>query len=262
MNNAKTQYKYIYGPVYSWRLGRSLGIDPISMKDKVCNFSCVYCQLGKTRELVYERQEFIPAKEIIAEIESLPPHVEIDYLTFSGRGEPTLAKNLGSLIKAVREIRKEKVAVITNSSLMHLVDVQMDLSLADFVVAKLDVSSQETLTVIDKAAQVIQFKDIVDGLLSFKRNFQGHLALQIMFINENKKYAQDIAQIARKINPDEIQLNTPLRPSAVRPLSKSELLAIKDLFFKGMPVMTVYDEKKKLIEPFNKRDTVLRHGRF
>ncbi len=84
------KYKYIYGPVFSWRLGRSLGIDPISKEKKICTFDCLYCQLGKTDRLTNIRSMFVPTVEIIKEIRKIPP-LKIDYLTFSGRGEPTLA---------------------------------------------------------------------------------------------------------------------------------------------------------------------------
>src|ERR1041385_6644219 len=119
-------FKYIYGPVYSWRLGISLGIDPISRKEKICNYDCVYCQLGPTTQWVLERQVFIPTENVIEEIGRLKD-IPLDYLTFSGRGEPTLAANLGQMIRGLKKIRREKIAVITNSSLLHSPDVQDDL---------------------------------------------------------------------------------------------------------------------------------------
>ncbi len=115
--------KYVYGPVQSWGMGKSLGIDPLSDRVKICNLDCIYCQLGKTRELTAERRDYVPASVIAEEIvrffDAAPrrdPAIadNIDFLTFSGRGEPTLAGNLGEMIRAVRHIRKEKIAVITN----------------------------------------------------------------------------------------------------------------------------------------------------
>jgi len=130
----RSDFKYIYGPVPSWRLGSSLGIDPLSKDGKVCSFDCLYCQLGETKFLTDERKKFVPGEEVIGELDSLPT-LKIDYITFSGMGEPTLASNLGQMIKAIKKIRKEKIAVLTNSSLMHREDVQKDLFCADFVVA-------------------------------------------------------------------------------------------------------------------------------
>ena len=108
------KYKYIYGPVSSWRLGRSLGIDPISSFQKTCTFDCVYCQSGRTEVFSTRREVFVPTEALIQELNSLP-EVSIDYITFAGNGEPTLAKNLGGMIRAVKIIRREKIAVITNS---------------------------------------------------------------------------------------------------------------------------------------------------
>ncbi len=134
-------FQYIFGPVYSWRLGNSLGIDPLSSPDKICNMDCIYCQLGKTAQLTHERKIYVPLEALMDEIRQIPLDLA-DYITFSGRGEPTLALNLGEMIRGVKAARPEKVAVITNSSLMHLQAVRDDLMAADFVLAKLDAGNQ------------------------------------------------------------------------------------------------------------------------
>ena len=132
------KYQYIYGPVSSWRLGRSLGVDAIShARGKLCNYDCIYCQVGKTKIFNTKRKIFVPTLKILREIESFP-RTKIDYITFSGLGEPTLAKNLGQLIKGIRKIRKNKIAIITNASLINQKNVRKDLLLADLVMLKLD----------------------------------------------------------------------------------------------------------------------------
>ncbi|MCK5584343.1 MAG: radical SAM protein, partial [Elusimicrobiales bacterium] len=136
------KFKYIFGPVPSWRLGSSLGVDLISGTRKTCSFDCVYCQVGRTLKLSSRREVFVKKSEILKEIKSLPK-AKIDYITFSGMGEPTLAKNLGELIKAVKKVRPEKVAVLTNSSVLNRKDVRDELMEADFVIAKLDASNQK-----------------------------------------------------------------------------------------------------------------------
>jgi len=251
--------KYVYGPVPSWRLGSSLGIDPLSNKEKICTFDCVYCQLGRTYKFANQREVFVSVDEIIDEINSLPD-IEIDYITFSGRGEPNLAKNLGEMIRAIRKIRKEKIAVITNSSLMYMDDVVDDLLLADFILAKLDAYSQESLETINRPIKQITFDMIVDGIKQFKSKYKGKLALQVMFIKENQKNAKEISEIAKEINPDEIQINTPLRPSQSKPLSKSEIDKIKE-YFKDMNTISVYDTKRKKVEPISTEDTLKRRGK-
>ncbi|VAX35210.1 hypothetical protein MNBD_UNCLBAC01-232 [hydrothermal vent metagenome] len=256
----KSEFKYIYGPVYSWRMGMSLGVDPLSTKSKICNFDCVYCQLGKTVEFVNIRKVFVSVDEVMNEINHFPSK-EIDYYTFSGRGEPTLAKNLGEMIRAVKQETGGKVAVITDSALMDHEDVRLDLCLADFVLAKLDACSQESLQSIDVPASGVQYENIIKGINLFKKEFSGRLALQMMFIQENKHLAESMASVARDIGADEIQLNTPLRPSAAQPLTKSEMEKIK-IYFQDLPATNIYDVKRKNISPLNDRDTLRRHGNF
>jgi len=253
-------HKYIYGPVTSWRLGRSLGIDPISSRRKICTFDCIYCQVGRSKPYSGKRRIFVPTKKLIQEFKSLPP-LKIDYITLSGTGEPALAKNLGQIIKAIRQMRKEKIAVFTNSTLLSRKGVQNDLLLADFVMAKLDASSQAPLLKVNQPSKSQKFKNIIKGIKAFKSRYRGKLALQIMFVKANKEYAEEIAKVAKDINPDEIQINTPLRPGRIRALTRKEIKGIMQ-YFKGMKVITVYDKKKKRqTEPINKKGVLRRRGK-
>jgi len=238
---SKKNYRYSYGPVRSWRLGNSLGIDPVCSKEKVCTFDCIYCQAGKTEVFRDKREIFVPTEKIIKEISSLGP-AEIDYITFSGRGEPTLAKNLGGIIKEIRKIRKEKIAVITNASLIDRKDVQEELNLADFVMVKLDAASRNLFVKVNRPMQGIEFDRVLKGIKAFKSGYRGRLALQIMFVEQNKLHAEEIARIVKEISPDEVQINTPLRPCEVKPLSKEEIDNIKR-YFKDMNIISVYDKK-------------------
>lgn len=254
------KFKYIYGPVASWRLGSSLGIDPISGGPKICNFDCIYCQLGRTARLSCQRKDYVPTDDVVEEL-LVFPKVKVDYLTFSGRGEPTLARNLGDMIRAVKKFRKEKIAVITNSSLIHEPDVQQDLQLADVVIAKLDACSSGGFFRIDSPSEGIDFFTMVKGLCSFRSHFKGTLALQIMFMEQNKHCAARIFEIVRQIAPDEVQLNTPTRPSATRALSKEEMEDIRSCF-RGVPAISVYDTEPRDIEAVDLRATIRRHGNY
>jgi len=256
----RKRYKHIYGPVSSWRLGASLGIDPISRKEKICTFDCLYCQLGGTRVLNDKRRIFVPTKDLIEEVAGLPP-IKIDYITFSGRGEPTLAKNLGDMIESIRKIRKEKIAVITNSSLIERKDVQDDLRFADLVMLKLDASSEEIFRDINRPMKGITLDAVLNGIGGFKSGYKGRLALQIMFMKENKDDIGDLAGIAGAIDPDEVQINTPLRPCGVNPLSRKELNNIKE-YFKGMNITCVYDAKGKEVTSISRADTLKRRGKI
>jgi len=256
---SKQNFKYIYGPVASWRLGASLGVDPISQPEKICSFDCVYCQLGPTPELSSERKVFVPVAGIIEEINSLPD-VRIDYITFSGRGEPTLAKNLGKMIRAVKKLRKEKVCVITNGSLIDRKDVQDDLMSADLVLVKLDSADAGILAAMNRPHPDIGFENIAEGLREFKARFKGRLAVQSMFVKENKDSAKKIAQLCRRIKPDEVELNTPLRPCAEKPLSREEMARITAIF-SGLPMVCVYDARPPEVASLSGKDTLTRRGK-
>ncbi|MDI6605681.1 MAG: radical SAM protein [Candidatus Omnitrophota bacterium] len=256
--------KYIYGPVSSWRLGVSLGIDLLSAQGKICTFDCLYCQLGTAKKFYQQRKVFVPLQEIIKELKLLPP-LKIDYISFSGSGEPTLAANLGEAIKAVRKKRGEKVAVISNASLLEREDVKKDLLLADFVLLKLDAGSQRSLARINRPVGKIKLQNIIRAIKEFRARFKGRMALQVMFIRENKACVKEMAAIAKELRPDEIQINTPLRPSAARALSREELNKIKDYFIRECAtlakIVSVYDHSARLkISPVNKTDTSRRRG--
>lgn len=233
------KFRYIYGPVASWRLGRSLGVDLISTDGKVCSFDCIYCQIGPTRVHTLERKIFVPTDEVIEEIKRIP-EVKIDYITFSGMGEPTLAKNLGEVIRRVKELRDEPVAVLTNSSLISDSHVREELSAADKVIAKLDAATQDTFEKVCRPASRIRISSLVNGLCEFRRMFKGTLALQMMFIQENIHEAEAMAGLASLIEPDEVELNTPLRPCNVPPLSSQQLKDVEK-FFAAFNIRNVYD---------------------
>jgi len=199
------ELRYVYGPVSSWRLASSLGIDPISDKEKICSFNCIYCQLGETKNLTSERKIYVPTDEVVNEIMSLPK-IKIDYITFSGRGEPTLAKNLGEMIKTIKKLRNENIAVITNSSLLSRDDVIEDLLIADYVLVKLDAYSQKSFETINRPIKGLTFALILDGIKKFRKVYKNKFALQMMFVDENKNYAGELSQLARGISPDEIQI--------------------------------------------------------
>lgn len=257
-------FKYIYGPVPSWRLGSSLGIDLLSQEEKICNFDCVYCQLGPTKEHASERKIYVPIEKVIEELSRIP-RTGIDYITFSGRGEPTLAANLGEAIKAVKLIRKEPVAVITNGSLMASDEVREELTSADFVIAKLDGCSPEFLREINRPARGIEFKGVVEGIKAFRKEYQGKLALQIMFLSENKDDVDKYTHLANYIRPDEIQLNTPLRPCNVNPLSRDEIAGIRSDFIfacKEIKIASVYGESApEHVVSISDEDTLKRRGK-
>jgi wyosine [tRNA(Phe)-imidazoG37] synthetase (radical SAM superfamily) len=247
----------IYGPVSSWRLGKSLGIDLLNTRRKVCSFNCVYCQLGETDQFMVEPREFIGLEQLFSEIKLLKP-IEVDYATFSGMGEPTLASNLGEAIELVRSILDLPIAVLTNSSLMFREDVRQRLALADVVVAKLDVPDEGLFSIVNRPAPGLCFDLVVDGIKRFRSTYRGKLALQVMFIEANEDYAVEIAALAREVSPDEVQINTPLRPCAVKPLPPKNIAKIRHEFANFENVVTVYEARKYEVLPLDSGETLRR----
>ncbi len=236
----------IYGPVPSWRLGRSLGIDLLPGRGKVCTFDCVYCQLGRTTRFTAERQMFVEMERLQAELDALPLKAkDVDHSTFSGTGEPTLAANLGEAIELVRgspSLQGVPVAVLTNATLLSRPDVRRDLARADLVVAKLDAPDEECFQAINRPIGGVTWSLVIEGIRALRREFHGRLALQMMFVPANRERAAEKADLAWSLNPDEVQLNTPLRPSPTPPLSRADMAQIEEVFA-GLPVLNVFGAK-------------------
>jgi wyosine [tRNA(Phe)-imidazoG37] synthetase (radical SAM superfamily) len=247
----------IYGPVPSWRLGRSLGFDLLSRKTKTCNFNCVYCQLGETASPATRRREFVSLSQLIEELKEVRG-VAADYVTFSGTGEPTLASNLGQAIEIAKSTLNLPVAVLTNSSLMPREDVRHDLAKADVVVATVDAHSQELFRQINRPLTELSLADILEGIKLFRREFEGKLCLEVMFVKLNKNFTGEIAQVVKLLSPDQVQLNTPLRPCAVKPLTQSQMNLIKGKFVKLGDVITVYETSRPEVTPLNLKETLRR----
>lgn len=251
----------IYGPVPSWRLDRSLGIDLLSTKGKTCSFDCIYCQLGVAVHPLTERQEFVPLAELAKELE-IAKNVPADYATFSGVGEPTLASNLGKAIEIAKSVLGLPTAVLTNSSLMPNADVRKDLAQADVVIAKLDAPNEALFHAINRPVGRYSLHEILQGIQHFRSEYRGKLALQMMFIEANKAYVREMATIARELLPDEIQINTPLRPCNVKPLPPRVITAIRNEFNSFPRVVSVYEAPELEVTPLSLEETLRRRPRL
>lgn len=261
------EFKYCYGPVGSWRLGASLGIDPLSRPEKICDFNCVYCQLGNFPPSAAGRAVYVEPKALGEELAAIK--APADYLTFSGRGEPTMAGNLKELLAECGRNRPEKTAIITNASLMYSESVREELSAFDFVLAKLDAPDAGLFREINQPAQNVSLGEILKGLVLFSKGRRGRLAIQTMLIARNKASVPALAALYAQIEPDEVQLNTPLRPCAEKPLSRAEMelacLLIKEELKRlgkgGIKVISVYSEKHPEVSPVSAPDTLKRRGK-
>lgn len=253
--------KATYGPVSSWRLGKSLGVDLICSEKKICSFDCIYCQLGKTKVKTIKRNNFVLIKDIKKDLKESLKRTKPDVITLSGTGEPTLAKNMNFAIKTIKEITEIPLAILTNSTLLNNQDVQKALFELDIVVAKLDAPNEKIFKEINQPVKEVSLKDTINGIIDFKSKFSGKLDIQTMFLENNMKYANEIADIICSIEPNEVQINTPLRPCAVKPLSKEHVQGIENIFKeKGLKTISVYSSKKPKTSPMDKIEIFKRRG--
>jgi wyosine [tRNA(Phe)-imidazoG37] synthetase (radical SAM superfamily) len=187
----------------------------------------------------------------LAEIKGL----EIDFVTFSGMAEPTLAANLEELVAAVKEtLPGPPLAILTNSSLMPRPDVQRDLGFFDVVVPKIDAPDQELFAEINRPFIDYTLNEILRGIRMFRQQVASKLALQMMFIEANQDKAREMAEIACGLQPDEVQLNTPLRPCPVPALGPSDMEEI-EAAFEGLNVVNVYRSERPQVTPLNEKET-------
>jgi len=243
-------------------------VDPISRPEKICDYNCVYCQLGDCLPAPPDRAVYVQPQALGAELDLLK--APADYLTFSGRGEPTLAANIKELLFECGRRRTEKTAIITNASLIYSEKLRDELSAFDFVIAKLDAPNAELFNEINRPAPGICFDEIVKGLVRFSKGLRGRLAIQTMLIDRNKAYALDFAALYSKISPDEVQLNTPLRPCPAKPLSRNEMALaclitgaeLKRLGADGIRIINVYGEETPDVLPVSAPDTLKRRGKI
>ena len=241
----------VYGPVSSWRLGSSLGVDLICSPKKICSFECVYCQLEETEKHTIKRRNFISIEKLEEELTDALVKTNPDVITLSGTGEPTLAKNIDEAINKIKEISDLPIAILTNSTLLHKKDVRESLKKIDIIVAKIDAANKEVFKRMNHPVKEITFEKTINGIRKMREEFSGKFATQTMFIDKNKGNALEIAKITREINPDEVQINTPLRPCKEKPLSVKELDEIEKKFT-GLSTINVYHSKKPMTDPLDK----------
>ena len=231
---SKNDFRYVYGPVPSRRLGRSLGVDLVPFK--ACTFDCVYCQIGRTTNKTVERLEYLPAEAILNEVKRKLALGDLpDYITFSGSGEPTLNSRIGDLIRAIKGMTNIPVAVLTNGSLLWMKEVQEELMAADLVIPSLDAGDEKLFKYVNRPHGDLSFEQVVTGLVEFTRRFPGQVWLEVLLlkgVTGLPSHIEKIAALVKHIAPARVQLNTVCRPPSEEfafPLSLEELLSAKEL---------------------------------
>lgn len=206
------QCSSVYGPVKSWRFGNSLGIDPVGVVS-TCSFNCIYCQLGKIQTHTTQRQIFVPTTQLLEDLQRLVSYDQVDVVTLSGSGEPTLALNLEEILAIAKQITQRPTIVLTNSTLLRDTTVRQALKSADTVAVKLDAISSNQLQRLNKPVATIDLPHILAGIEQFRGEYQGNLAMQTMVLSPwTTEMIELYIQHIQRLHPDEIQLNVPARP--------------------------------------------------
>ncbi|MHA1340565.1 MAG: radical SAM protein [Promethearchaeota archaeon] len=247
-NNNNNNYRFVFGVVPSRRLGKSLGISPIPRKS--CNYSCIYCQLGRTLKYTKKRSMFFEVEEILAEIKDYIEKLQYinslnnnqtiynadfyDYITIVGDGEPTLYLGLDKLIDEIKKIQNKPLCIISNGSLLTDDDVFNAMTKVDMVMLNFDAWDEKSHIKINRPLRTIKFDEKIKSYQRFRKKFKGILSLEVMLIkgiNDKKIPLLKLKELAKSINPDEIFLNAPVRPPAEpwveMPTEKSMKLAHK-----------------------------------
>jgi wyosine [tRNA(Phe)-imidazoG37] synthetase (radical SAM superfamily) len=255
-------FPHLYGPVPSRRLGYSLGVDLLPFK--TCSLSCIYCQLGRSQKKTIRRINPYSEKNILEEIKKfLKTGARVDFITFSGSGEPTLNKSIGWLIREIKKITKIPVAVLTNSTLLSRAEVRKELAAAEVVVPSLDAGTQPVFEKINRPHPSLKVEKIIDGLAKFRKEFKGQIWLEIMLVkgvNDSPAHLKKLKEAVDRINPDKIHLNTVVRPPAektARPLTPEEMNKIKDVFGQKAEVIASFRKKEQEIAPPDIAEAIL-----
>lgn len=238
MDNPKSKIqnpKFVFGPVPSRRLGRSLGVDLIPFK--TCTFDCIYCQIGRTLHHAMERREFVPMNEVLLHLkEALASGPRPDYITLAGSGEPTLYSRLGELIDRIHALTDVPVDIITNGSTLWMDEVFAETVKVDLIIPSLDAGDEKTFMAINRSVPHITFQNILDGLNRLRQTCPEKVWLEVFLIkglNDSPEHVQKIADLVRPMNFAKVQLNTAVRPPAekfVQCVSAEELENLAGLF--------------------------------
>jgi len=218
----------IFGPINSRRFGKSLGVD-LSPEYKQCNFDCLYCEL-KSAKVVNKQNSVVSLNSIISEIEdALNKDKDIDYLTITANGEPTLYPYLDELIEMINKIKGSvKTLILSNGSTIYKKDVQKALSKFDSVKLSLDCATSRCFKKLDRASKEVALEEIKQGMLEFKENFNKDLLIEILFVegvNDNSTEVQELNSFLIKLNPTRVDIGTVDRPPAysIKPICYDKL---------------------------------------
>jgi wyosine [tRNA(Phe)-imidazoG37] synthetase (radical SAM superfamily) len=233
-NKLNSGLRYIFGPVPSRRLGISLGVDLLPAK--TCTLDCVYCECGRTENLTLEIKEYVPAEDVKSELKDfLSQNPRLDFITFSGSGEPTLHERIGDLIRFLkRDYTGYRVAVLTNGTLLFDPEVRARIFDADVVKVSLDAGSVENFMRINRPHKDLELARILDGLVGFRNDYSNKLWVEVFIVkglNDKDSELEKIKGMLNLIRPDKIHINSIDRPGTerwVKPVEEPYLAAVAE----------------------------------
>ena len=247
------QRKYTFGPVPSRRLGLSLGVDIIP--NKLCSLDCVYCEVGITDKRGLARKEYLPAAEILAEVKDvIAEYPELDHITISGSGEPTLNSKIGDIIRGIKQMTTVPVAVLTNGTLLDNPAVRNDLLEADIVSPSLDAVSADVFEKVDRPNPKLRIDTIIDGIKAFRHEYKGRMWIEILFVkgmNDHDDEVFKMKQVLDEIQPEKIHLNTVIRPPAyaiAQPVGETRLKEIQKILGDRSEIVGSFKETHQTIK--------------
>ena len=231
----KNKFRYLFGPVPSRRFGRSLGVDLTPYK--TCSFDCIFCQLGRTPKKTIVRKEYVPTDDVLSELDTwLKTDGQADYITLSGSGEPTLHSEFGRIFDFVHSNSDIPTVLLTNGTMLSRPEVREAAARSDVVKVSLSAWDADSYEWVNRPHSHLNFEQQVQGQMDFRAMFHGKLYMEVFLlkgINGMEKDVRKIAEIAKKIRPDRIQLNTAVRPPAeefAAPLSREQMESFTGLF--------------------------------
>lgn len=200
----------VYGPVQSWRFGTSLGIDPI-LHHSVCSFNCIYCQLGYIQEITLKQRLFVSSRQVLQDLKNIDLS-SVDVITFSGSGEPTLAKNFSIIAQKIRKQVDIPLHILTNATTFHLPHVLEYLSIFDEVSCKLDALNLKDFQKINRSVGDCSPEKIINNIYNLRKIYKKKISIQIMLIKHALPNVNLLVETLKKIQPDAIYVNLPKRP--------------------------------------------------
>ena len=222
--------KYVFGPINSRRLGVSLGVDLVPLK--VCPLDCVYCEARATTLLTMERKEYVPVDTVLEELESvLAASPQLDYITFSGSGEPTLNSRIGDVISFIKNRYPHyKVCLLTNGLLLGDKELQKDIAQIDLLIPSLDGSNAAEYEAVNRPVSSMPFDKFISALNDYLPHAPMPVYLELFIlpgVNDSDESISRFAEIIKFLKVDRVQLNTLDRPGAVPDLKCADEATVK-----------------------------------